>query len=530
MPLVVSNLALSPDHGDDAPLRAALRRLRVEEGAVKGWGTIRRAVDARRRGQPKLVYTVYLELANPGFERKLAGKLARKQVALDAPRELPAPRPGARELGGPVAVIGAGPAGLAAAWRLASCGYRPLVLERGGDVAARGAAVAALDGNGRLDPESNYCFGAGGAGCFSDGKLFTRRSDPRAREFTELLAECGAPEEILLEGRPHVGSDRLPAVVRRLVERVVELGGEVRTSARVEGFEVSGGRLEALRLAGGERLAPGACVLAPGGSARGIFRALLEAGAQLEPRPLQMGLRLECPQAEVDELLYGKWAGHARLGAAEFFLKCPAGEGAGEAHTFCMCPGGTVVPVVTEPGMLSTNGASRRARSGGFANAAIVAAVPAGEGPLSGVELQREVERRVFERGGGDYSFPCSGVRDFLERREPGELPAGPEAVRRRAADLAGILPAGVDAAVRRALARFARSTPPLGGPRATLYAAETRVGSPVRILRDESGRARGIEGLYPAGEGSGYAAGIASSAVDGLRAAERLIARFARD
>jgi len=522
--LLVSNLGLAPDHAEDAPLGAALKRLHLREDAVRGWGVARRAVDVRRRGAPKLVYTVYLELREARREKHLARKLARKQVALENPGEEWLPTRGDEPSAGRFIVVGAGPAGLAAAWRLASAGYAPLVLERGPEVAARTAAVAGLDREGKLDPESNYCFGAGGAGCFSDGKLHTRRNDPRAGEFLELLVESGAPEEIAVEGRPHVGSDRLPAAVRAISERIAQLGGEVRPGTRVERFEVSGGRLRSLALAGGEKLEVGACILATGASARDTFAALIEAGVETTPRPLQMGLRLECSQDELDEMLYGRWAGHERLGASEFFLKSGAGGG---AHTFCMCPGGTVVPVATEPGMLSTNGASRRARASGFANAAVVTAVPATSRALEGIELQREIERRVFELGGGDYSFPCSSVEDFLAGSPPRELPAAPEGTRRRPADLAGVLPPDAERAVRAALSDFARRMPPLGEG-ATLYAAETRVGSPVRVQRETDGRARGICNLYPAGEGSGYAAGIMSSAIDGMKAAENLVARFA--
>ncbi len=524
MPLLISNLALPPDHDDDAPLGAALKRLHVREDAVRGWGVARHSVDVRRRGEPKLVYTVYLELHDMRRENHLARKLAKKQVALENPVEEWAPRPGSAKPNGPVIVIGAGPAGLSAAWRLASAGYVPLVLERGADVGPRAAAVAALDRDGELDSDSNYCFGAGGAGCFSDGKLHTRKNDPRATEFLELLMESGAPEEISAEGRPHVGSDRLPTAVRAICERITQLGGEVRANSRVENFEVSDGLLKSLTLADGETLGVGACVLATGASARDTFAALLEGGVELTPRPLQMGLRLECSQTRLDDLLYGRWAGHRRLGAAEFFLKS---SGEGGAHTFCMCPGGVVVPVATEPGMLSTNGASSRARASRFANAAVVAAVPAAPRVTEGIELQREIERKVFELGGGDYSFPCSSVEDFLQGRTPTSLPGAPEGARRKPASLAGILPAEAEQAVRAAIANFARRMPPLGED-ATVYAAETRVGSPVRVQREPDGRARSLSNLYPAGEGSGYAAGIMSSAIDGMKAAENLISQFA--
>ena len=532
MALIVSGVELAVDHADGAELAAACRRLGLSPASVKSWRVERRSVDARKPGQPRLAYTVRVELADAAAERRLAARRARRQVALEAPPERWQPRPGATELRGPVAVVGAGPAGLAAAWRLAAAGYRPLVIERGEPVERRSAAVAALERAGRLAPESNYSFGEGGAGCFSDGKLHTRRADPRTGELFELLVACGAPEEILVAGRPHVGSDRLPAVIRRLRGRILELGGQFRFGARVNGFELRGGRLSALGLAGGERLELGGCILAPGASGREVFAALLAAGLALEARAVQCGLRVECPQEELDRLLFGRWAGHPRLGAAEFLLTSPAGAGAAAAHTFCMCPGGRVVPVATEPGMLATNGASNQGRDSGFANAAVIAAVGpesfGAAGALSGVEFQRGLERRSFELGGSDYALPCAQARSFLGGGA-GTLPSGPALVRRRPADLRGLLPAAVEAAVLRALSRFARVMPPLGGAGATLYGAETRVGSPVRVLRAPDGQAPGAAGLYPAGEGSGYAAGIVTSALDGLRAAERLVAAHRR-
>ncbi|HOX08630.1 MAG TPA: NAD(P)-binding protein [Planctomycetota bacterium] len=535
MALIISGIELPVDHPEGAELSAAVNRLLIGRDDVQAWRVERRSVDAREKGNPRLVCSVWLALADPDTEPDLAKRYAHRQVALVMPGQPWMPEPGAGELRGAVVVVGAGPAGLAAAWRLAAAGYRPLVLERGEPAEKRPLSIVGIEREGRLDPESNYSFGEGGAGCFSDGKLHTRRSDPRTREFLELLVSCGAPEETLTDGRPHVGSDRLPGVVRRIREKIAGLGGAFRFGARVEDFEVAGGRLAALKLAGGERMEVGSCILAAGASARDTFAALARAGVALEARPVQCGLRLECPQEEIDRLLYGRWAGHERLGPAEFFLTSAAGVGPGAAaaHTFCMCPGGRVVPVATEPGMLSTNGASHTARDSGFANAAVIAAVApedfGASGPLAGIEFQRALERRIFERGGGDYSFPCATVKDFLGARGGSALPAAPRNVRRKAADLAGLLPPAVEAGVRRALERFARLMPPLGGAGAVLYGAETRVGSPVRVLRGEDGQSPAAAGLYPAGEGSGYAAGIVTSAVDGMRAAELLVAAHRR-
>ncbi len=529
MPLIVSNLGLKPDHHQDAAVNAALNRLGLGKDAMQSWRVLQRSVDSRQRRRPKLVYTISIKLRSRRQEKQLAAHLTDRQIALE---QLPTPwqaNPGNQKLAGPVVIVGAGPAGLAAAWRLANEGYAPLLLERGENVESRINATIALDRKGLLNPESNYCFGEGGAGCFSDGKLHTRKKDFRAREFLELLVDCGAPQPLLLEGRPHVGSDRLPGTISELRERIIAAGGSIRTSCRLDGLEIENGRINALLLAERKRLEIGACLLAPGASARKLFESLVASEVKLEPRPIQVGLRLECSQREIDELLYGKWAGDKQIGPAEFFLKSPAGDDYPAAHTFCMCPGGTVVPVVTEPGMLSTNGASRRSRSTGFANAAIVTPLPAAASVAENIEIQRHLEKKTFELGGSDYSFPCSLLSDFLGGSQSGQLPPAPRGVRRRAADLKGLLPASAEKALRVALENFARRMPPLGSAKACLYGAETRVGCPVRIVREADGRASEVDNLYPAGEGSGYAAGIMSSAIDGLKAAENLITAFAR-
>jgi uncharacterized protein len=529
MPLIISNLGLKPDHHQDAAVNAALNRLGLRKDEMQSWRVLQRSVDSRQRRRPKLVYTISVKLRSRRQEKLLAARMAGHQITLEQPAQPWQGRPGNENLPGPVVIVGAGSAGLAAAWRLAKAGYAPLLLERGADVESRIRATIALDRKGVLDPESNYCFGEGGAGCFSDGKLHTRKNDARAREFLELLVDCGAPEQLLLEGRPHVGSDRLPGTISELRERIIAAGGSIRTSCRLDSLEIENGRITTLLLAEGKRLKIGACLLAPGASARKLFESLVASEVKLEPRPIQVGLRLECSQREIDKLLYGKWAGDKQIGPAEFFLKSPAGDDYPAAHTFCMCPGGTVVPVVTEPGMLSTNGASRRSRSTGFANAAIVVPLPAAATVAENIEIQRQLEKKTFELGGSDYSFPCSLLSDFLKSRHSGQLPPAPRGVRRKAASLEGLLPASAEKALRAALENFARRMPPLGNAKACLYGTETRVGCPVRIVRETDGRASGLGNLYPAGEGSGYSAGIMSSAIDGLKAAENLIAAFAR-
>jgi uncharacterized FAD-dependent dehydrogenase len=409
------------------------------------------------------------------------------------------------------------------------------VLERGKDVDARRGDVRAFAREGALDPESNVVFGSGGAGTFSDGKLTHRARGGDSRMVAEVLAACGAPEDVTFDAHPHVGSDVLPGIVAAIRERIVAAGGEVRFGSRVSVFEVAGGRLARLEVAsadGHEQLAPGAVVLAPGTSARDTWRDLAEGGVELESRPTLIGVRVEHKQETVDRAQYGALAGHPRLGAAEYFLKAPASGNLRAVHSFCMCPGGWVIPVASAAGMLSANGMSRSARATGFANSALVVPVgPEDYGSgcaLAGVEFIERLERGVFLAGGEDYALPAQRLNDFLRGVPSIRLPPAAPGTRRRMAPVWELLPEVVVASLRCAVRTFSGTIRGFTGPSAGVYGAELRAGSPVRIVRGDEGASASAANLYPAGEGAGYAGGIMSSAVDGLRQAARVIGKYA--
>ncbi|MHC4779400.1 MAG: NAD(P)/FAD-dependent oxidoreductase [Planctomycetota bacterium] len=485
----------------------------------------RRSLDARRKPRVRIVLVVDVALSE-GVSP--SGRITPAPPEPDDPlSEGPL---GTESLRGPVAVVGTGPAGLSAALGLARMGYRPIVFERGRPVPARVKDLDRFWVDRELDPESNLLFGEGGAGAFSDGKLKTRIGDPLLSTFLGALVESGAPDSVLIEANAHLGTDGVREVsmgLRRLAE---EAGASFAFESKLEDFVVRDGRIVSIRV-GGKSIEVGAVLLAIGGSARDTF-ALLEAkGIPLEAKPFQLGLRMEHPQALIDRMQYGTALDRFRLPPAEYRFTVKLSTPLPSIFTFCMCPGGTVVPAVSEPGGLCTNGMSFSQRNGRTANAAVVMTVhpEKSSSPLSGVTLQRRVERDGFIAGGGDYTAPAQTLSSFLEGSEPGELPESTFPFGVHPAPLAPLFEPLWARALHEGLTRLCGRHPDLAHSPALLLGPETRGSSPVRILRDrEMLESPGAGCLYPAGEGAGYAGGIASAGVDGLRVALALSRRFA--
>ncbi len=523
--LLVSNVRLPLGGDRNEALHRALRQAGLREAELLSWGIHKLSVDARH-GAPVLVYTLALEMPLR-LQDRFAG---RSGVQLLRPQPLTLER-GLQPLTQPPVVCGLGPAGLFAAWLLAREGYRPIVLERGPEVDRRMRAVQDFFENGRLDENANIQFGEGGAGTFSDGKLTTRINDPLCATVTQVLLEHGAPAEIAIHQKPHIGTDLLRDVIVSIRRKIQSMGGQVLFETKLTGLQQQGGRLTAVETTAGT-IPTQTLILAPGHSARDTFAMLQKCGLTLTCKPFSVGFRAEHPQAAIEKALYHEAAGHPDLPHGEYQLSSHIGSRC--VYTFCMCPGGQVVAASSEPNTVVTNGMSYHARDGVNANAAVVVSVDEkdfGGDPNRAIAFQRQLERRAWEMGGKSYRAPAQSVTAFLEGRaalsEGAVQPTYPLGV--QPAELGALFGQELTGALRAGLRDFDRRIHGYAGPDAVLTGVETRTSSPVRLPRDpDTLQSPQLAGLYPTGEGAGYAGGIVSAAVDGLRAARALIAQAA--
>ena len=523
--LRLTEVKLPLDHPEGEIKTAILKRLGIGANELVGYAVFRRSYDARKPSTIVLIYTLDVEVTNEAaLLKRLEGDrhvsptpdTCYKFVA-KAPK-MPVSRP---------VVIGTGPCGLFAGLILAQMGFRPIILERGKAVRERTKDTFGLWRKGQLNPESNVQFGEGGAGTFSDGKLYSQIKDPRhyGRKVLTEFVKAGAPAEILYVSKPHIGTFRLVGMVENMRATIQDLGGEIRFQSRVENLDINNGQVRGVTPAGGEYVAADHVVLAVGHSARDTFQMLYDRGVYIEAKPFSIGVRIEHPQSLIDRARFGKNAGHPLLGAADYKLVHHCGNGR-SVYSFCMCPGGTVVAATSEPGRVVTNGMSQYSRNERNANSGIVVGITPADypgHPLAGIAFQRHWEERAFEAGGGTYAAPVQLVGDFLAGRPStalgSVLPSYTPGV--NLTDLSGCLPDYAIAALREALPAFGKQIRGFAMDDAVLTGVETRTSSPIRIKRKDDFQSLNTRGLFPAGEGAGYAGGILSAAVDGIKVAE---------
>jgi uncharacterized FAD-dependent dehydrogenase len=536
--LRISELKLPLDHPPEAMAPAIRQRLGIGPDDLIDFAVARRAHDARRKAAILMVYSVDVTVRD---EASVLAKFAgdhhvrltpdtEYRFVTQAPKDLGGPRP---------VVIGAGPCGLFAGLILAQMGFKPIILDRGKVVRERTKDTWALWRKSELNPESNVQFGEGGAGTFSDGKLYSQIKDPRflGRKVLEEFVKAGAPAEILTEAHPHIGTFRLVTMVESMRETIEALGGEYRWQHRVDEIDVETAadgsrRIKGLKLSTGDYLEAEQVVLAVGHSARDTFQMLYDRGVHIEAKPFSIGVRIEHPQSWMDKARFGTCAGHPDLGAADYSLShhCKNGR---TVYSFCMCPGGTVVAATSEPGRVVTNGMSQYSRNERNANSGFVVGIDPERDypghPLAGVEFQRKWESLAYAAGGSTYAAPAQKVGDFMAGRASAALgevaPSYKPGV--TMTDLSACLPAFVVEAMREALPVFGRQIAGYDHPDVLLTGVETRTSSPVRITRGKDFQSLNTAGLFPAGEGAGYAGGILSAAVDGIKVAEAVAAAW---
>ncbi len=519
MPIRINNIKI-PVNSESTIEEAVIKKTGISDiGSVR---IIKKSVDARKKAELKFVCSVIID---PDCnQEKLAAKLGGDAVLVKQSKSAPLVF-GTKKMSSRPVVAGFGPAGIFAAYILAKNGYKPIVIERGGDVDSRAAAVKRFWNGGTLDPENNVQFGEGGAGTFSDGKLTTRINDARCEFVLETFASFGAPEEITYQAKPHIGTDKLKIVVAKMRKEIISLGGEIRFFSKLEDVRINES-LEAVKI-NDQWQDCEVLVLAIGHSARDTFEMLFKKGIKMEPKPFSVGFRVEHKQEMIDKAMYGDFAGHPKLSHADYALSYREGERG--VYSFCMCPGGSVVAAASEEGGVVTNGMSEYARDKENANSAIVVSVAPedfGSGALDGVRFQREIEKRAFALGGKNYKAPAQYLTEFLgSGKDTNITPSYMPGV--EFADISRIYPSFINNMLKTGFAEFDKKIKGFakGG---VLTGPETRTSSPVCIRRNEEFVSASAEGIYPCGEGAGYAGGIMSAAVDGIKIAEKIISLYA--
>ena len=524
----IRDISLPPEHNVAQLSYQAAKLLRVDNSKVRGFTIVKKSIDARKKPDVKVIYTIDVKV--DGNEEKILKRSGCKKASVAPVVKMKLPYLKKSPEKRPV-VVGFGPAGMFAALVLAMAGARPLVLERGADAQTRHEAVRRFFETGDLDPRTNVQFGEGGAGTFSDGKLNTGVNNPRIHWILDQLVVAGAQENILYDAKPHVGTDVLLKVVQNIRQKVISLGGEVRFDTQVVDLRVEDGTLRALVLSDGSSVDCDHAIFAIGHSARDTFEMLLSRGLNMEPKPFSMGVRIEHKQSMVNQAQYG--CENRALPPADYKLVTHLEEGT--VYTFCMCPGGYIVAAASEEGGVVTNGMSYSDRAGENANAALLVTLNPEDfpepGPLGGMYWQRSIEQAAFEAGGKDYHAPAQKVGDFLS----GIASTGAGEVQPTYrpgvtwCDLHDVLPAKLTNALEKGIVSLNSRLSGFSSPDAVLTAPETRSSSPVRIVRDGLGLSN-VAGLYPCGEGAGYAGGIMSAAIDGMMTAELLAERLMED
>ena len=526
----VNNIHIPLDYDDNTLRQRLCKELGVDSKAIRSVRISRRSVDARKKEHIFFLCSLDAELTVN--EDKVLKRTKNAVKAEPYEYHLPEWKGGAAPV-----VVGMGPAGLFAGLILAQSGAKPVIIERGRDVESRTADVNRFWLTGALDMQSNVQFGEGGAGTFSDGKLNTGTKDPRQRKVLEEFVRHGAPEEILYNAKPHIGTDKLKITVKNLREEIISSGGTVLFETTLTGFHVSDGAIAAAvveRNGSREIIETDCIILAVGHSARDTFEMLQSKGLPMEAKPFSVGARIEHLREKIDKAQYGSFAGNNHLGAANYKMNIHTDNGRG-TYTFCMCPGGTVVNASSEPGMLCTNGMSEFARNRVNSNAALLVSVTPedfqSDSPLGGMYFQRELEAKAFALGGDNYRAPVQRVSDFMRNQKSERIGEVTPSITPgfTLSDLNTILPGDVCHSMKQAITGMGRKLKGFDHPDAVLTGLETRSSSPVRILRDmETLESAGVHGLYPCGEGAGYAGGIISAAVDGIKCAEKIIKKTA--